>query len=362
MNKIIKFFSLFAIVLLFAFSFLIPKNYNSLICASADDTQITELTFTGSSLGYYSGISQSSTHKSSNGMIPLSSISYINSTFTISYNNGAFSCVAPSSLYFTSTNQTLYSSSGYSGISVIGSYYFTAPYQSLNSIYIQNHTYNLLFIEYSSDGVSYNVDNLPVTPSLDMVRVVFGNYIDFSGFTDSNNASYFSTLMENYTFGTLSSYNYYNYVRYYDSVGISYTFILPLAISSSNYSYSNAPSYYYSSRSYYLNDLNSSNDEYQQGFLNGYNQGISASQEEIYNRGFSLGNSTGYQNGYYDGIAESNNYTFIGLLGAVVDVPVKTVMGLLNFEVLGINLFGFLTGLMTFALILFIIKLILGGK
>ena len=71
------------------------------------------------------------------------------------------------------------------------------------------------------------------------------------------------------------------------------------------------------------------------------------------------GYNVGYENGYTNGVAESNEYSFAGLLGAVIDVPVKTFTSLFNFEILGVNLSSFFYALLTVATILTIVKLVL---
>lgn len=102
------------------------------------------------------------------------------------------------------------------------------------------------------------------------------------------------------------------------------------------------------------------NDGYNDGYANGNNVG--------YNNGYNEGRTTGYNNGYAQGdavgysrgVAESNNYSFIGLIGAVIDAPIRAFTGLLNFEILGVNLSGFLLGLFSIALVLFIYRKVKG--
>ena len=52
----------------------------------------------------------------------------------------------------------------------------------------------------------------------------------------------------------------------------------------------------------------------------------------------------------------------MSLIGSVIDVPVNAFTSLLNFEVLGVNLLAFITGLLTLAVVIFIVKLCIGGK
>lgn len=122
--------------------------------------------------------------------------------------------------------------------------------------------------------------------------------------------------------------------------------------------------YEFNSRVYYfIPEENITEDQYYQsgydegvadGYEDGYNAGLQDNQELIYNNGFNAG--------YEAGFDYSNDYSFNGLLGAVIDVPVNAFTSLLNFEVLGINILGFISGLLTLALIIFIVKVCVGGK
>lgn len=89
--------------------------------------------------------------------------------------------------------------------------------------------------------------------------------------------------------------------------------------------------------------------------------------------------NTTYQKGYYDGnknkeeygraqkevgrqegIAEANKYSFTGLISAVFDVPIQTLYGMLNFEILGVNILTVITSVLSIGLIIFVLKLIFG--
>lgn len=56
------------------------------------------------------------------------------------------------------------------------------------------------------------------------------------------------------------------------------------------------------------------------------------------------------------------DYSFFGLISAVIDAPIKAIRGLLNFEILGVNMFSFVTSLFSLAVILMLIKFILGTR
>lgn len=87
------------------------------------------------------------------------------------------------------------------------------------------------------------------------------------------------------------------------------------------------------------------------GYANDYNSG--------YKEGYSVGSSSGYNRGYSDGVKAAGDYTFLSLLGSVVDAPLQAVSGMLNFNLLGFNMLNFFYALLTCALIIAVIRLIL---
>ena len=94
-------------------------------------------------------------------------------------------------------------------------------------------------------------------------------------------------------------------------------------------------------------------------YQDGYNAGKSQGESSGYLNGYNAGVTVGYNNGYNAGTNATGNYTFFNLVSAVIDAPIQTFMGLFNFELLGINLAGFFTGLLTVAFIVTIVKMIL---
>ena len=116
---------------------------------------------------------------------------------------------------------------------------------------------------------------------------------------------------------------------------------------------------WYSSRTYYFSLENEDSAQYQMGYsaglkdgeLLGYEDGYSRAEKQVYNEAYSAG--------YSDGVNGANEYSFFHLISAVIDAPVQAFMGLFNFELLGVNLAGFFTGLLTVAFIITIVRMIL---
>lgn len=109
--------------------------------------------------------------------------------------------------------------------------------------------------------------------------------------------------------------------------------------------------------------------DYEAMYNKGYNDGVASCEDSSgekfqkkYDEGFVAGKSAGYSSGYTAGAASAQNYTFMGLLGAVVDAPIKAFTGLLDFDILGVNMSSFVLSMLTLSVIVIIIKICLGGK
>lgn len=103
----------------------------------------------------------------------------------------------------------------------------------------------------------------------------------------------------------------------------------------------------------------------QDKYLSGYHDALDNLKTEItqkYNDGFVAGKTAGYSSGYSAGVANAQNYSFLGLIGAVIDAPVQAFMGLLDFEILGVNMSAFVLSLLSLSFLIIVIKVCLGGK
>lgn len=115
-----------------------------------------------------------------------------------------------------------------------------------------------------------------------------------------------------------------------------------------------------SPKKYYFVGEFADNEYYQNGYSVGYNTGVDDGYNDGYANGLSVGNSQGYNTGYNAGLADANDYTFLGLIGAVIDAPIKAFYGLFNFEILGTNIASFITAILTLAITIFVIRFALG--
>lgn len=115
----------------------------------------------------------------------------------------------------------------------------------------------------------------------------------------------------------------------------------------------------FQNRTYYFTQVDSDSAAYGEGYNAGQSFGYANGQSAGYKQGYNAGDTQGYNRGYTAGANSTNNYTFTKLIGAVVDVPVQTFINLFNFDLLGINLAGFFTGLLTVAFIITIVKILI---
>lgn len=69
---------------------------------------------------------------------------------------------------------------------------------------------------------------------------------------------------------------------------------------------------------------------------------------------------TRYQAGYAEGVQTAGTYTFENLILSVIDAPISTLYGLLNFEILGTNIFSFVIALISIVIIVKIIQIVIG--
>lgn len=105
--------------------------------------------------------------------------------------------------------------------------------------------------------------------------------------------------------------------------------------------------------------LSSYTEGYEVGFIDGESQGNSIGYDKGYLTGQNAGYKEGYNVGKIDGIESANEYSFVGLLSAVVDVPVRAFTSLFDFNVLGINIAQFFLSLLSVAFVLVVVKLLI---
>ncbi len=323
--------------------------------------------------------------------------------------NDSLSCSAESVRNFTCPVETAYGFSGdnityYADYSALVSYSnsiangvdysrLNFSFKSYNKIYSNDAPqYFLSASDYGSSVVGSNVNTYPFSFSLNLSNIPVGS------FNILNNGSvyyyYNSTTYGNYTRGSdsvLSNLHYYlvssstssfssivgyttgNFVKYDDNyLGNWFEDFINLS-SLTNFAYTQIEngSWYFLSlfdsnynRVTLFVQVGSSTSnvidiDYSWTRERFFTQLSDSELEDYYRKGVSDGYNNGYNVGFNDGVQDSNDYSFLGLMSSVVDVPVKAFTSLFNFEVLGVNLKDFLLGLFGIAVVITILRFVL---
>lgn len=95
-----------------------------------------------------------------------------------------------------------------------------------------------------------------------------------------------------------------------------------------------------------------------------YSQGYSTAKDEWYQKGKVDGEKIGYEKGKADGANDNfANDALISLFDSVLSAPVKIIQNSLNFELFGVNFASLAFGVITIAMIVFVISFFVGkGK
>lgn len=105
---------------------------------------------------------------------------------------------------------------------------------------------------------------------------------------------------------------------------------------------------------YYFSDF--TNEQFEAGYNEGERYGYNKAKDEYYTKGYDTGYSVGKSAGFSEGVANANEYSFLGLFSAVFDAPIKALGGLLNFDILGFNMLSFALSLFTLSIVIFFIS------
>lgn len=94
------------------------------------------------------------------------------------------------------------------------------------------------------------------------------------------------------------------------------------------------------------------------GYNAGYNDGYESAKTLAYDNGY----GDGYTDGYNEGVQMDDTVftVFNGILNIAL-VPINFLLGIFNFEVLGINISSLVTSALTVACVIIVIKMFLGG-
>lgn len=117
-----------------------------------------------------------------------------------------------------------------------------------------------------------------------------------------------------------------------------------------SYHNANEIAHAYSLTARFLGDVDS-----QEAYDNGFSAGVnSINKNDIFNQG--------YSKGFSEGSAAGSNYSFMSLIGAVIDAPISAFTGMFDFTLLGVNLRSFILAMLTLAIVIVLLRISLGGK
>lgn len=106
----------------------------------------------------------------------------------------------------------------------------------------------------------------------------------------------------------------------------------------------------------WFNGFNDANIQFRERYDSIYNDGYEAGLLDPENPYTSDAYEAGKEDGYALGLEATNPYTFSSLIFSVFEVPVKTFVGLFNWNFLGVNLANFMLSLLTLSFIVVIVK------
>lgn len=272
------------------------------------------------------------TFTSDNFVLPSAVFSTAADTSTINTNFNDFLSFnftfSPSGLNFK------YASSGYATSGVTATIFSDAPvgfvvgdwasrwFVTENSP--SSARYFVLYVYQNSASFNNNIQYI----RLQRASTIAGQYKGTQMFFYDNNDNYVEIQVPIYT-GNSYTANYFNFVT---------------------------------DRTIYLNDLSTLTDN--QYYQLGRQDGLTENQSNIFDDGYNQAIDDNKQNwidyGVQQGIAQANDYTFLSLIGATIDAPISAFTSFFDFELLGVNLKNFFFAILTFALVIVIIRFSLG--
>lgn len=216
-------------------------------------------------------------------------------------------------------------------------------------------------------------------------------YTSYNADTDENDYTFIFGLgyLPSWQYGSLRYYvasadykyvsNFDLTITYFASCGTPYAYEdnFPVGTTSVNYNDWQRSSTGYWSNYHVLNDL-SGFDDLSVGFgalvtisindldairnqitndayASGYQAGLIARQDEIYQSGY----DTGYTNGYsigYDAGARSGNTNIMSIMGAIVDTPILILRSLFDYELFGSSIYIVMLSLVTMCAVIWLVR------
>lgn len=167
-------------------------------------------------------------------------------------------------------------------------------------------------------------------------------------------------ILQSIPYNTFSGSALYNSYNGYKLAQYSYASVLgDIMFTMDNIDYSNM-NYLLNTNGYYSVYFN---DPTQQSINDAYNEGYNDAKDYWYQIGKENGEQIGYDNGLRDG--QSIDQTTATIFSGIIQVgllPVNFFLAIFNYEILGINISGLVSALMTIAVVIIVYRLVMGGK
>lgn len=197
----------------------------------------------------------------------------------------------------------------------------------------------------STTNISCKVRINPTNYNLSMLRVGSGTLSD--GYYLSNDARYWGSFQGVLLEGEETT-DIFEFIPYTQLTVIPDYFVFDLG-----YTWDFA---------LYLNDGTIGLTDYNIGYDVGYGNGYSTGYTEGYDEGDKLTSESlqnAYNDGYSVGLSKAENFDFAHAVSTVIGAPVTVVKEFLSFEILGVNLISFISGLITLMIVVKCIKFFL---
>lgn len=160
-------------------------------------------------------------------------------------------------------------------------------------------------------------------------------------------------------------FDYINFIRYTDINGNWLQFGFPSISATAKNNYWNFVPLVFTNRTYYTDLFFTSNGLYEEGLSDGYQNGWNAYKDSSeYALALARARNEGYNKGSADGFARGSavaegDYNFTTAVSTLIGAPIDVTARMLNFNLLGVNVWALVGGLFTLLLIIKIIRIFL---
>lgn len=270
--------------------------------------------------------------------------------------------------------------------SVYKTYILSGDTANLTTSYISNSTFGVFYGGYSATNLTENLPNQTFYNDSTVITATytigyentnrtneyfFGKIITTTTYGFNCNitkAEIYSSVPQLSTSGTIEYQSFSNFVKYYDSNGRTFLIEIPCRVRytadlSNVQHFPVVGNYKLEPRTYYFGGVGGADVkkalQEQAEALNSRFEDEKQALEIQYNNRLENAKAESFEAGRIAGMNSSEEANFLTLFGALFDAPIQAISGLLNFEVLGFNLWSFITALISVSLVIFVVRFFL---